>query len=336
MDRRDAIARVRADDARAARAQRRQQVVDANAAANAAAAEAFAAGMAAAHPSGKPPDAQPRPYADLPAPERRRQRRVEVQRLEARIEAAELARRAAAQVQVAHGDGANANSGAFDADKRGADDDGDDVALELPQLAAVRDFPRRVQPEVPDSWTTPLQLGGELTWFGRRYRWVGAAILEGAEGGDDGRRSWFLCPAVPLHVLSRCRSTRGATPTLGLCRPPLMALLSDYPTSPGISWLCYSMQSLRTMASASDGLWRAWMLTFTWEEGVDPQFTGTTEKVEQVGGEFVKLHVYKMIFAKKDVDQGALTSAHRIRATRRLLHLVETKKTFHGNQRRMI
>ena len=40
-----------------------------------------------------------------------------------------------------------------------------------------------------------------------------------------------------------------------------------------------------------------------WKEGVDPTFEGTTEKGDQVGGEFVKL--YKMIFAKKDIDQDA-------------------------------
>ena len=36
-----------------------------------------------------------------------------------------------------------------------------------------------------------------------------------------------------------------------------------------------------------------------WEEGVEPNFQGTTTKVSEVGGEFVKL--YKMIFAEKEI-----------------------------------
>ena len=37
-----------------------------------------------------------------------------------------------------------------------------------------------------------------------------------------------------------------------------------------------------------------------WEEGVEPRFTGTTQTVSEVGGEFVKL--YKMIFAEKEIS----------------------------------
>ena len=54
-----------------------------------------------------------------------------------------------------------------------------------------------------------------------------------------------------------------------------------------------------------------------WQEGVDPQFAGTTEKVEQVGGEFVKL--YKMIFAKKDVDHDAAHDLYRRLGKKRIL-----------------
>ena len=54
-----------------------------------------------------------------------------------------------------------------------------------------------------------------------------------------------------------------------------------------------------------------------WQEGVDPQFAGTTEKVEQVGGEFVKL--YKMIFAKKDVNQVAAQDLYRSLGKKRIL-----------------
>ena len=36
-----------------------------------------------------------------------------------------------------------------------------------------------------------------------------------------------------------------------------------------------------------------------WTEGVEPDFQGTTTKVSEVGGEFVKL--YKMIFAEKEI-----------------------------------
>ena len=82
-------------------------------------------------------------------------------------------------------------------------------------------------------------LAGATDGWGRPFLRALRAEMMGAGRG-------FFAP--PLHVRSRCRSTRGATPTLGLYLRPLMVLLFGYPASHGISWLYYFVQSLNIMA----------------------------------------------------------------------------------------
>ena len=50
-----------------------------------------------------------------------------------------------------------------------------------------------------------------------------------------------------------------------------------------------------TYKSRANQQWINAIKKSTWEEGIEPNFRGTTQTVSEVGGEFVKL--YKMIFA---------------------------------------